>query len=138
MRTKTCITVADARLIAAACRAEAERQGWAVTIAVVDDGGHLLYLERLDAKVTSIVVAQGKARTAALTRMPSAAMCDRVRDNPAFLALDSMPLPGGLPLLHDGECVGGVGVSGVTAEQDEQVARAGCAALEAAAPQAKR
>lgn len=132
MRTKTCLTAADARLIAAACRAEAERQGWAVTIAIVDDGGHLLHLERLDAKVTTIAVATGKARTAALTRMPSSAMADRVKANPAFLALDAMPIQGGLPLVHAGEFIGGVGVSGVTAEQDEEVSRAGCRALESA------
>jgi glc operon protein GlcG len=129
MRSKFCLTAADARLIAAACRAEAERAGWLVTIAIVDDGGHLLHLERLDAKVPTIAVATGKARTAALTHAPSAALANRIKDNPALLALDAMPLQGGVPVIHAGQCVGGIGVSGVLAAQDEQVANAGCAAL---------
>lgn len=129
MRTKSCLTAHDVRVIATACRAAAERANWAVTIAIVDDGGHLLYLERLDAKVTTVAVATGKARTAALMRQPSASLASRVKDNPALLALDAMPLQGGVPIFFDGECVGGVGVSGVASEQDEQVANAGCAAL---------
>ena len=129
MKTKHCLSISDTRIIAAGSRAEAERQGWIVSIAIVDDGGHLLYFERLDAKITTIAVATAKARTAALMRAPSADMARRVKENPAFLALDAMPLQGGVPILYQGDCVGGVGVSGVTAEQDEQVANAGCAAL---------
>jgi uncharacterized protein GlcG (DUF336 family) len=129
MRTKHCLSASDARGLAAAARAEAERNGWAVTIAIVDDGGHLLYLERLDARVSTVAVAIAKARTAALSQQPTAALEQRVRDNVAFLALDAMPIPGGLPLRHGDDCVGAVGVSGVTAQQDEQVAKAAVAVL---------
>ena len=130
MHTKPCLNSSDVRQIAAACREYAEKKGWAVTIAIVDDGGHLLHLERLDtAKITTIAVAMGKARTAALTRAPSASLASRIKDNPALLALDAMPLQGGVPIMYRGECVGGVGVSGVLAEQDEEAANAGCAVL---------
>jgi glc operon protein GlcG len=122
----------DVQRIAAACRAHALREGWAVSIAIVDDAGGLLYFERLGARVSTIEVATRKARTAAYTRAPSAAFAQRAKENTNFLALDAyLPLPGGMPLLHQGECVGAVGVSGVLAEQDELVARAGCDALTA-------
>ena len=129
MRSKPCLTASDARIIAAACRALAERNNWAVTIAVVDDGGHLMHLERLDAKVTTVNVAAGKARTSALLHAPSAGLAARIKDEPNLLALDVMPLRGGVPIMVGKECVGGVGVSGVIPEQDEQVAKAGIAAL---------
>jgi uncharacterized protein GlcG (DUF336 family) len=131
VRTKLALTAADVRQIAAPCRAEAERNGWAVTIAIVDDGGHLMHLERLDARITTLDVAIRKARTAALSRMPTLAMEQRARANPVLLALDALPLQGGLPLEHSGEFLGGIGVSGVLAPQDEQVAGAGVAALAA-------
>jgi uncharacterized protein GlcG (DUF336 family) len=131
MRRKLALTAADVRVIAAACCAEAAKNGWAVTIAIVDDGGHLLYLERLDARISTVDVAIRKARTAALSRQPSLALEQRARANPVLLALDALPLQGGLPLEHSGEFVGGVGVSGVLAPQDEQVAGAGVAALTA-------
>ncbi|MCS6947827.1 MAG: heme-binding protein, partial [Steroidobacteraceae bacterium] len=85
------------------------------------------------ARAATVDVALGKARTALYTRAPSAAFADRVRDNVNLLALGWMPLQGGLPLLYRDECVGAIGVSGVTAEQDEHVARAGCEALAALA-----
>jgi len=130
MRQKPCLTADDVRAIVTAARQEAQRNGWAVTIAVVDDGGHPLYLERLDgAGIGTVAVALGKARTSAYIRGPSAGMQARVKDNPAFLKLDYLPLPGGLPLLCAGSCVGGIGVSGVAAEQDEQVGAAGTAVL---------
>ena len=116
-----------------ACRSRALKEGWAVSIAIVDDTGGLLYFERLGARVSTVDVATRKARTAAFTRAPSAAFAQRAKDNTNFLALSEyMPLQGGVPLMYQGECVGGVGVSGVLAEQDELVARAGADALAAA------
>jgi uncharacterized protein GlcG (DUF336 family) len=105
-----------------------------VTIAIVDDGGHLMHLERLDARVTTVDVAIRKARTAALSRQPSLALEQRARANPVLMALDALPLQGGLPLEHSGDFLGGVGVSGVLAPQDELVAGAGVAALAALKP----
>lgn len=130
MRQKHALTTTDVRSIAAACQQEAQRNGWSVTIAIVDDGGHLLFLERDGAKVTTIDVAIRKARTSALAQYPSGNLQRRVREEPQLLALDLMPLQGGMPLFYRGECVGGVGVSGVKPEEDELVARAGCAAIE--------
>jgi glc operon protein GlcG len=131
MKQKPCLTTADVQRIAAACRAEAVRNGWSVTIAIVDDGGHLLFLERDGARVSTVQVAIGKARTSALMQYPSGQLQDRIRESPQLLALDAMPLQGGMPLLWAGECVGGIGVSGVRPEEDEQIARAGCTALAA-------
>jgi glc operon protein GlcG len=130
MKQKHALTTADVRSIVAACQHEAQRNGWSVTIAIVDDGGHLLFLERDGAKVTTVDVAIRKARTSALAQYPSGTLQKRVREEPQLLALDLMPMQGGMPLLYRGECVGGVGVSGVKPEQDEQIARAGCAVLE--------
>jgi glc operon protein GlcG len=130
MKQKHALTTADVRSIVAACQQEAKRNDWSVTIAIVDDGGHLLFLERDGAKVTTVDVAIRKARTSALAQYPSGTLQKRVREEPQLLALDLMPMQGGMPLLYRGECVGGVGVSGVKPEQDEQIARAGCAVLE--------
>ena len=130
MKQKHALTTADVRSIAAACQQEAQRNGWMVTIAIVDDGGHLLFLERDGAKVTTVDVAIRKARTSALAQYPSGNLQKRVRDEPQLLALDLMPMQGGMPMLYRGECVGGIGVSGVRPEEDEQIARAGCALLE--------
>ena len=132
MLQKWVLSPQDVQRIAGACRAHALREGWAVSIAIVDESGGLLYLERLGARVPTVAVATGKARTAAYTRAPSAAFAQRAKDNTNFLALDEfLPLQGGLPLLYQGECIGGVGVSGVLSEQDEQVARSGCDMLSA-------
>jgi glc operon protein GlcG len=130
MKQKHALTTTDVRGIAAACQQEAQRNGWSVTIAIVDDGGHLLFLERDGAKIGTVDVATRKARTAALVQFPSANLQKRVRDEPQLLALDLMPMQGGMPLFYRGECVGGVGISGVKPEEDEQIARAGCAVLE--------
>ncbi len=131
MRMKPCLTSADVKKIMAAAVAEDDKNKWKVTVAVVDDGGYMLALERLDgAAVTTAEVAVGKARTAALTRRPSKDFEDRVKDRPAFIAFPAgLLIQGALPILHDGECVGAVGVSGVKSFEDEQVARAGIAAL---------
>ena len=129
MRHKPCLTTSDVRVMAAAAQAEAQRNGWVVTIAIVDDGGHLLFLERDGAKISTINVALGKARTSALMQYPSGNLQSRIKDNPELMALDAMPLQGGLPIIHGGECIGGIGVSGVLAEQDEQVCGAALEAL---------
>jgi glc operon protein GlcG len=130
MKQKHSLTTADVRSIAAACQHEAKRNGWSVTIAIVDDGGHLLFLERDGAKISTVDVAIRKARTSALAQYPSANLQRRIREEPQLLALDVMPLQGGMPLFYRGDCVGGVGISGVKPEEDEQIARAGCAVVE--------
>lgn len=129
MKHKPVLTLADAQRIGAAAVVAANSSGIAMTIAIVDDGGHLLWLERLDARVSTLSVAIGKAKSSALMRGPTAALEQRIATSPQLLALEAMPLQGGLPILVDGECIGAIGVSGGTGEQDETVGRAGLAAL---------
>ena len=132
MRTKTCLTASDAEKILAACKAEAAKNKWNVSIAIVDDGGFLVLLERLDGAVgQSALIATCKAQTAAATRTPTKALEDIVKDRPATVAFPGrVAVQGGLPILHQGECVGAVGVSGAKSNEDEQVAAAGLRALE--------
>ncbi len=129
MKSKKYLTLADAKIIAASCEAEALRHNWAVSIAIVDDGGHLIWLQRLDnAPLTSMGIANGKARTAALGRRPSKAYEEVVGGGRnAFLSVpgDLTMLEGGEPIMVDGECAGAVGVSGVKSNEDAQVARFG-------------
>ena len=131
MRTKSVLTASDVQKMVAACKAEATKNGWNVTIAVVDDASHLLYLERLDgAGPMTAEVATAKARTAAVTRRSTKAWEDMVKERPVFLKFpDNLPIQGGVPIMHQGECVGAIGVSGVQSHQDEQIANAGLAAL---------
>jgi glc operon protein GlcG len=131
MRTKRALTLSDARRMLDAARAEAEQQKWNVTIAVVDDGGFLLALERMDgAPNLSPEIATRKAWTAAMTRIPTKAAEDMVKDRPALVGFPGqLRVQGGLPIQVEGECVGAVGVSGVASHQDEQIARAGIGAL---------
>ena len=137
MKTRSFITLEDARAIAAAAEAEAAAQGWAVAIAITDDGGHLLWLQRLDgAAPISADIAAAKARTAALGRRETKAYEDMINQGrTAFLSAPVLQgmLEGGVPILVDGHCVGAVGVSGVKSTEDAQIARAGLAALTAAA-----
>lgn len=133
MKTRPLLTLDDTRAIANAAEAEALNNGWAVSIAIVDDGGHLLWLQRLDgAAPISAQIAPAKAATAALGRRESKVYEDMINQGrTAFLsapALNGM-LEGGIPILVEGQCVGAVGVSGVKSDQDVQVARAGIAAL---------
>jgi glc operon protein GlcG len=132
MKTKPVLTLDDVRRIAQASEQEALANGWAVTIAVVDDGGHLLWLQRLDgAAPVSAGIAPAKARTAALGRRESRAYEEMINQGRAsFLSapLEGM-LEGGVPIVVDGQCVGAVGVSGVKSAEDAQIARAGIAAL---------
>ena len=132
MRSKMCLTSDDAAKIVTAAKAEARKNNWNVTIAVVDDGGFLLHLERLDgAPAQSATIATAKAWTAAATRTPTKALEDIVKERPATAAFPGrVAVQGGLPILHQGECVGGVGVSGVKSHEDEQVAKAGLQALQ--------
>jgi glc operon protein GlcG len=131
MRNKPCLTSSEVQKMMAACKAEAAKHNWIVAIAIVDDAGFLLHLERTDgAAPTTPEVAAGKARTAALTRRPSKLMEERVKERAVFLKFPyGLPIQGGVPVMYEGECVGGIGVSGVQSHEDEQVAQAGVAAL---------
>jgi len=131
MRHKPCLQSSDVHKMAAACRAEAEKHKWNVTIAIVDDAGVLLYLDRMDgATATTAEVATMKAKTSATTRQPSKFWEDRIKDRPAFMNFPGvLQIQGGLPIMHEGECVGAIGVSGVQSHEDEEIAQAGIAAL---------
>jgi glc operon protein GlcG len=130
---KPFLTLEDAKRIAGAAEAEARRNGWAVTIAIVDDGGHLLWLQRLDgAAPVSARIAPAKARTAAMGRRDSKAYEDIINQGRvAFLSAPSLQgmLEGGVPIMAGGHCVGAVGVSGVKSHEDAQIARAGIASV---------
>ena len=135
MQTRPYLTHDDVKRIAAAAEAEARANQWAVTIAVCDDGGHLLWLQRLDGcPPVSAAIAPEKAHTAALGRRPSKAYEDVINNGRAsFLSVPLLQgmIEGGEPIVIDGHTLGAVGVSGVKSEQDAQVARAGIAALAA-------
>ena len=126
------LSLDDAKRVAAAARAEADKNGWAVVIAVLDDGGHLMYLERMDgAQKASSQIAEKKGRTAILFKRPTKTIEQTVlEDRVSMLGLPgAVPLDGGVPLVKDGQYVGGIGVSGVQSFQDGIVAQAGAAAL---------
>jgi glc operon protein GlcG len=133
MISKAVLELADLKRIAAAAEAEAFSNNWAVTIAIVDDGGHLLWLQRLDgAPPFSAHIAPGKARTAALGRRESKVYEEMINQGRvSFLSAPQAAgmLEGGVPILQNGQCLGAVGVSGVKSNQDAQIARAGIAAL---------
>lgn len=133
MKTKYTLELADLKAIAAAAEAEALRNQWAVTIAIVDDGGHLLWLQRLDgAPPISAHIAPAKAHTAALGRRESKVYEDVINGGRySFLSAPDIRgmLEGGVPILKDGQVIGAVGVSGVKSSEDVQIARAGIAAL---------
>ena len=131
MKTKPCLTLDDCRKITGAAEAEAKKNGWNVTIAIVDDGGHVLLLTRMDgcAPVTAEIAVQ-KSRSAAIARRSTKVTEDRIAAGRiALLRMPPLPVQGGLPILHQGECVGGIGVSGVQSHEDEQVCSAGLAVL---------
>jgi glc operon protein GlcG len=132
MLTKPILTLEDDRLIAAAAEAEARVNNWNVTIAVVDDGGHLLYLQRShDTQFGSVDTAIMKANAAVAFKRPTKTSEDAVLSGRLIhLALPGViPADGGLPVLCDGVVIGGIGVSGVRSFQDGQIAQAGVAAL---------
>jgi glc operon protein GlcG len=130
------ITLDEAELVADAARAEAQRHGWPMVIAIIDSGGHLVLLYRLDqAQHGSVLVAQQKAKTAVDFRRSTAAFESALADGGLHLRLlgmtNLMPLEGGLPIVRDGRVIGAIGVSGMQSTQDAQVASAGLARLSA-------
>ena len=133
MITKPVLSLDDVKKIAAAAEAEALKNNWAVCIAIVDDGGHLLWLQRLDgAAPISAQIAPAKARTAAVGRRESRLYEEMVNGGRvSFLSAPGLEglLEGGVPVLKDGQCLGAVGVSGVKSTEDAQIARAGIAAI---------
>ncbi|MGC1303609.1 MAG: heme-binding protein [Caulobacteraceae bacterium] len=133
MLTIKTLGLADAKAIAAAASAKAQAEGWTVVIAVLDAGGHLIYLERADGtQLASVTVAQEKGRTALMFKRPSKAFEDMVLGGRANMVAmpGATPIEGGLPLIVDGAVVGAIGVSGVMSSQDGQVALAGAEALQ--------
>lgn len=133
MKTKPYLTLEDVKKIAAGAEAEALRNNWAVSFAIVDDGGHLLWYQRLDgAAATSAYIAPAKARTAALGRRESKSYEDVINNGRiSFLSAPELEgmLEGGVPVIVDGHVIGAVGVSGVKSNEDAQIAKAGIAAL---------
>jgi glc operon protein GlcG len=132
MNSKAILSQAEVSQILAASRSEAQVNQWPVTIVVVDDGGHPLALERLDgASPISAYIATEKARTSALGRRESKGYEEMVNGGrTAFLSAPLLTsLEGGVPIIVDGQVIGAVGVSGVKAEQDAQVAKAGAQCL---------
>lgn len=131
MYTKQIISLEDVKRVADAAEQEAERNDWSVVIAVVDDGGHLMYLQREKVQLGSIEVAITKARVALMFRRPTQFWEETVANGrQGYLAMPGMlPIEGGVPLIYDGEIVGAIGVSGVKSDQDGQVAQTGADAL---------
>ncbi len=133
MKTKPYLELRDVKRMAAAAEAEAMGNQWAVTIAIVDDGGHLLWLQRLDgAAALSSHIAIAKAHTAALGRKDSKGYEDVINGGRyAFLSAPAVSgmLEGGVPIVVDGQVLGAIGVSGVKSSEDAQVARAGVTAV---------
>ena len=133
---KPCLTLKVVKLIATKASALALQNHWKVSIAIVDDGANLLYLERLDgAQIASSEVAQGKARTAMRYRRASRLLEEAVvGGRTSLVAVEGItPLQGAVPLIYDGQIIGAIGVSGVLPAQDEQVAVAGADVLSAVA-----
>ena len=129
---KKVLTLDGAKKIAAAAEAEAKKNNWNVVIAVVDDGGHLIYLQRIDGTQTgSIDVAIQKARTAQAFKRPTKVFEDAIAGGRnALIALHgALPLEGGLPIMVGGQLVGAIGVSGVKSTEDGQIAKAGADSL---------
>ena len=131
MRAKPSLTFVDVKKMLAACEAKANENRWPVAIAIVDDGGFLLGFQRMDGVAPiSAEVAIGKARASALTKQPTKVFEDRVKERPAFATFPAgVLIQGAVPLIHQNECVGAIGVSGVKSAEDEQVAQAGATAL---------
>ena len=132
MKTRSMLTLDDCKKISAAGEAEANKNNWNVCIAILDDGGHLLHLIRMDgATPANSRIAIEKSRTAAETRRSTAMWEERIKaGRMVMLKMPGVtPVQGGLPIVVDGVCVGAVGVSGVQSHEDEQIAKAGIDAL---------
>lgn len=131
MKNRPTLTLDDCRKISAAAEAEAKKNNWNVCISILDDGGHLLHLIRMDgASPANARIAVEKGRTAAESRRSTAVWQERIRTRPELLRMPEItPVQGGLPIMVEGGCVGGVGVSGVQSHEDEQIAKVGIDAL---------
>ncbi len=133
MLDKKALSIAEAKKIAAAAMAEAEKNNWTVVVSIIDDGGNLMYLERRDGtQLASSEIAVGKARAALLFKRPSKALEDAINGGrPSVLTLNRevVMVDGGLLLMHQNQIVGAIGVSGVTSQQDAIVAKAGVDSL---------
>lgn len=131
MRTKPCLSLDDCKNMIAACEAEARRNKWEVVIAILDDGGHLLMLERMDgATPANAEIAVQKGRSAAISRRSTKMWEDRIKNGRlAMLKMPVLPVQGGIPVMYQDVCVGAIGVSGVQSHEDEQIAHAGANAL---------
>ena len=127
------ITLEQAKKVMVGAEAEARKNNWSVVISIVDGGGHLVMLQRLEAQTASIEIATGKATSSAALRRPTKALEDGLAAGGAGLRILAVrgvyPLQGGVPIVVDGKIIGAIGVSGVLATQDEVVALAGIAAL---------
>jgi len=132
LATRKALTLDIAKQIAAAAEAEAVKNKWNVVIAILDDGGHLVYLQRMDdTQIGSVEVAIAKGSSAVKFKRPTKVFEDAlVGGRQAILKLPgAIPVEGGVPILHEGRVIGAVGVSGVTSAQDGQIAAAGVGAL---------
>jgi uncharacterized protein GlcG (DUF336 family) len=132
MKQRPMLTLDDCRKISAAAEAEAKKNNWIVSVALLDDGGHLLHLIRMDgASPFNARTAIAKGKTAAETRRSTLVWEDRIKGGRhSMLGMPQItPVQGGLPIVVDGTCIGGVGVSGVQSHEDEQIAKAGIDAL---------
>jgi len=128
------IGIENARKIMTAAEAEASKNNWAVVIAILDSGGHLVMLHRRDdVQLSSLEIAQGKAKTALMFKRPSKVLDDAISSGGSglrFLALPGIvPLEGGMPIVADGKIVGAIGVSGGTGSQDDTISQAGAAVI---------
>jgi len=132
MRSRPCLTLEDCRKVTAACEAEARKNKWIVSIAILDDGGHVLMLTRMDgAAPVTAQIATEKGRSAAVSRRSTKVSEDRIAaGRVALLKMPVLPVQGGVPIMHQGECVGAIGVSGVQSHEDEAICSAGIAALD--------
>ncbi len=133
MKSKASLELADLKIIAAAAEAEALKNNWAVAIAIVDDGGHLVWLQRMDGVAAiSSHIAPAKANTAAMGKRETKVYEEIINGGRySFLSVPFVEgmLEGGVPIMKDGQCLGAVGVSGVKSAEDAQIAKAGIAAL---------
>jgi glc operon protein GlcG len=132
MKTRPALTQDDCLKVMAAAEAEARKNSWNVAIAILDDGGHLMQFSRMDgATPANAAIAAEKGRTAAVSRRATGMWEKLVQDGrTGMLNMPGiLPVQGGLPILVEGTCVGGIGVSGVQSHQDDQIAQAGIDAL---------
>jgi glc operon protein GlcG len=131
MKSRRYLTAVDCTKVGAAAEEFARSKGWNVTVAIVDDGGHLLHFVRMDGTTpANAEIAIQKARTSALTRHPSRIWEERIAAGRlSMLGMPVLPVQGGLPIFVEGHCLGAVGVSGVQSHEDEEVAQAGIAFL---------